>query len=86
MKLYYVNIYQHWLKQKVQNKCIAVKWIPSIKTLADGFTKILFTECHSVFVKLLNMVNLSNQKTTQITTPEESVSDRGITNFEIDHD
>ena len=47
---------------------------------------MLFTECHFVFVKLLSMVNLSNQEATQVAAPEGSVSDRGIINFEIDHD
>ena len=85
-KLRHVDIYQHWLRQEVQNKRIAVKWTPSAETLADGFTKALSTERHSVFVRLLGMVNLSNQEATQVAAPEGGVSDRGITNFEIDHD
>ena len=32
------------------------------------------------------MVNLSNQKATQVAAPKGNVSDRSITNFEIDHD
>ena len=32
------------------------------------------------------MVDLSNQEATQVAAPEGGVSDRGITNLEIDHD
>ena len=43
-------------------------------------------ECHFVFVKLLNMMNLSNQKITQVATFEENVSNKSITNLKINHD
>ena len=56
------------------------------KTLAKSFMKMLSTEHHSIFVRLLSIMDLLNQEITQVTVPEEDVSDRGITNLEIDHD
>ena len=48
--------------------------------------KTLSTECHFVFVKLLNIMDLLNQKIMQVITPEENVSNKSITNLEINYD
>ena len=74
------------MRQEIQNKCIAVKWIFFAEILADSFMKVLSTECHFVFVRLLGMVDLSNQEVTQVAVFEGDVSDRGIINLEINHD
>ena len=40
-KLRYIDVYQHWLRQEVQDKKINVRWVPIDKMPADGLTKIL---------------------------------------------
>ena len=41
IKLRYIDVYQHWLRQEVQDKKIDVRWVPTDKMPADGLTKIL---------------------------------------------
>jgi len=40
-KLRHIDVYQHWLRQEVQDKKIDVQWVPIDKMPADGLTKIL---------------------------------------------
>ena len=56
LKLQYVDIHQHWLRQKVQKGSITVNWVPITqmprKTMmpADGFTKLLPPNKHNDFM------------------------------------
>ena len=40
-RLRHVDIHQHWLRQEVLAKRIAIKWIPTNEMPADGLTKLL---------------------------------------------
>ena len=73
-KLRHVDIYQHWLRQEVQSKRIAVKWTSSADTLADGFTKALPTQRHRQFINQLGLIEL-NHDTTKSVDHEKNVSD-----------
>ena len=55
IKLRHVNIYRHWLRQKVQNGVISIKWTSNIDILADELTKILSSQRHKEFVKLIDL-------------------------------
>ena len=40
-KLRHINVYQHWLRQEVQDKKIDIQWVSTAKMPADGLIKIL---------------------------------------------
>jgi hypothetical protein len=50
IKLRYVNIYNHWLRQKVQNKTISVNYTPFAQMIADGLTKALSSTKWQIFL------------------------------------
>ena len=60
-KLRHVDIHQHWLFREVQQGRIAVQWLPIAEMPADGLTKSLPSQRQSVFVKHLNLVDISSQ-------------------------
>ena len=60
-KLRHVDIHQHWLRREVQQGRIAVQWLPIAEMPADGLTKFLPSQRQSVFVKHLNLVDISSQ-------------------------
>ena len=55
-KLRHIDIYQHWLRERVQSGHIKVSWISTNKMIADGMTKALTKQKHKNFVQLLNLV------------------------------
>ena len=55
IKLRHVDIHRHWLRQEVQNEAISIKWTSSTDILADGLTKILSSQRHKEFVKLIDL-------------------------------
>jgi hypothetical protein len=57
-KLRHVNIYNHWLRQKVQNKTISVNYTPFAQMMADGLTKALLSTKWQTF---LNQIEFSNR-------------------------
>ena len=57
-KLWYINVHQHWLRQKIQNKKINVQWVSIAKMPADGLTKILPRQKHEAWIKQLNLVDI----------------------------
>lgn len=59
-KLKHVDIYQHWLRERVQKKEFKVSWIPTTEMSADGMTKSLGRQNHIKFVNMLNLVNQSD--------------------------
>ncbi|KAF5183470.1 Reverse transcriptase family protein, partial [Thalictrum thalictroides] len=65
-KLKHVDIHQLWLRQEFQFGKIKVEWVPTAEMVADGFTKELSPQKHSVFVRQLGMEDirsrLQNQK------------------------
>ncbi|KAI0998917.1 hypothetical protein K3495_g9279 [Podosphaera aphanis] len=61
-RLKHVDIYQHWLKERVQNKQAKVSWISTNKMVADGMTKSLSRPKHMKFVHLLNLVRISQKQ------------------------
>lgn len=54
-KLRHVDVHRHWLGQEVRNQKIKVKWIPTNRILADGFTKGLPPQKHKDFVALIGL-------------------------------
>jgi hypothetical protein len=56
-KLQYVNIYNHWLHQKVQNKTISVNYTPFAQMITDGLTKALSSTKWQIF---LNQMGFSD--------------------------
>jgi hypothetical protein len=59
-KLRHVDIHQHWVRQEVQAKRIAVEWVSTTDMAADGLTKLLPRLKHANFVKLLGMEDMSH--------------------------
>lgn len=57
-RLKHVDIHQCWLRQEVQEGRISVDWVESNKMIADGFTKILPSQRHKIFVEQMNLVNV----------------------------
>ena len=57
-KLRHINVYQHWLRQEVQDKKIDVQWVPTAKMPANGLTKILPRQKHEAWIKQLNLVDI----------------------------
>ena len=54
IKLRHVDIHRHWLRQKIQNETVNIKWILNINILADELIKILLLQRHKKFVKLID--------------------------------
>jgi hypothetical protein len=57
-KLRHVDVHQHWLRQEVQAKNVAVTWIPTSAMPADGLTKRLSIQQHRKFVQQLGMIDI----------------------------
>jgi hypothetical protein len=60
-RLRHVDIHNHWLREKVQNKEINVRWIDTDSMPADGLTKPLSTEKHIRFVEQLGLVDIAHR-------------------------
>jgi len=61
-RLRHVDIQQHWLREAHQRKDIITKWVPSKDMAADGLTKPLPPQRHSVWVRdVLNMRDISGR-------------------------
>ena len=55
IKFRHVDIHRHWLRQKTMNEQIDLTWIFITIIIIDELTKILFTQKHETFMKLLKM-------------------------------
>lgn len=65
-RLKHVDIYQHWLRERVQAKEVKVSWISTNEMTADGMTKSLSRQRHVRFISLLNLVPVcANQDLTK---------------------
>jgi hypothetical protein len=60
-KLRHVDIHQHWLRQEVQAKRVAIQWVSTNDMPADGLTKPLTRQKHERFVRLLGLVDIKNE-------------------------
>ena len=63
-KLRHVDISQHWLRERVQNGDIHVKWVPTSDMAADGFTKALPRQKQEGFVRQLGLVDIGGRLPT----------------------
>jgi len=54
--LRHVDIHNHWLRQEHKEGNLDFDWIPTANMPADGLTKLLPSQKHASFIKLLNMV------------------------------
>ncbi|KAK9444035.1 fungal specific transcription factor [Metarhizium brunneum] len=57
-QLRHVDIYQHWLRQQVQNNRINVRWVESKDMIADGMTKSLPKVRHIKFLRQLRIEDI----------------------------
>ena len=57
-KLRHVDIHQHWLRERVQDKAFNIEKRSTNKIIADGLTKPLSHQKHEHFVHLLGMTDL----------------------------
>ena len=60
-RLRHIDIRNHWLREKVQNKEINVRWVVTDDMTSDGFTKPLPGDKHARFMKQLGLVDISHQ-------------------------
>ncbi|KID78684.1 polyprotein [Metarhizium guizhouense ARSEF 977] len=60
-QLRHVDIYQHWLRQEVQNSRIKVRWVESKDMVADGMTKALPKVRHIEFLRQLQIEDIRNR-------------------------
>ena len=60
-QLRHVDIYQHWLRQQVQNSRIKVRWVESKDMVADGMTKALPKVRHNEFLRQLQIEDIRNR-------------------------
>ena len=60
-KLRHIDISQHWLRERVQNGDIHVKWVETSKMIADGLTKLMPPQKHQQFVRMLGLVDIKNR-------------------------
>jgi transposase InsO family protein len=54
-QLKHVDVYNHWLRQEVQNRRVSIRWVPTSQMPADGFTKPLPFQRHKEFIQALNL-------------------------------
>lgn len=59
-KLRHVDIYQHWLRESVKLKEIKVSYVNTNNMIVDRMTKSFGKQKHSMFLGLLNLVNLED--------------------------
>jgi hypothetical protein len=60
-QLRHVDIYQHWLRQQVQNSQIKVRWVESKDMVADGMTKALPKVRHTEFLRQLRIEDIRSR-------------------------
>jgi hypothetical protein len=60
-QLRHVDIYQHWLRQEVQNGRIKVRWVESKDMVADGMTKALPKVRHTEFLRQLQIEDIRSR-------------------------
>jgi hypothetical protein len=56
IKLRHVDIYKHWLRQKITNDQIIIEWVSFTKILTDELTKNLSSQQHKKFLSLLELI------------------------------
>ena len=59
-RLKHVDIRQHWLRQEVQAKRLAIEYLPSSEMPADGLTKALSVQKFRIFVQQLGLVDIKD--------------------------
>jgi uncharacterized protein YacL (UPF0231 family) len=60
-KLRHVDIHNHWLRQEVRDRRIAVEHVSTKKMIANGLTKALSKGEFNEFLQQVNLVNIANQ-------------------------
>ncbi|KAI0998965.1 hypothetical protein K3495_g9229 [Podosphaera aphanis] len=72
-KLKHVDIYKHWLRERVQSEQIKVSWVGTNNMVADGMTKVLNKQKHENFFRLLNLVEKDIQQDSTTNLNPEGV-------------
>ena len=58
-KLCHVDIHQHWLRERIQDRIFNIEHLSMNEILADDLMKSLLCQKHENFMQLLKMLNLS---------------------------
>ena len=58
IRLKHIDVHRHWLIQKVRKQKINIRWTPTAKILADGFTKPLPPQKHEEFLRLIGLCEM----------------------------
>ncbi len=80
-KLRHVDIYHHWLREKVQEGEIDIEHVPTGEMIADGLTKPLPRQKHEAFVRQLNLTKPpmhENQVTAAISASPNQINDAAL--------
>ncbi len=56
-KLRYIDIAQCWLRKSIQRNILKVTYLLTTQMIADEMTKLLSSQKHKEFIKLLRLVN-----------------------------
>lgn len=57
IKLWHVNIHVQWLRQKVQQQTIQIKWVSTKNMIANNFIKALTMAKYKAFIDLIGVKN-----------------------------
>ena len=71
IKLRHVNIHRHWLRQKIQKSTIIIQWIFTVNILTNDFTKILSSQKHKKFLKLIDLQSIQFSKNSKESSKEK---------------
>ena len=61
MKLRYIDIHNHWLRQEAARKRIRIVYTLTDDMMADGLTKVLLYEAHKRFVQQIGLVDIEGR-------------------------
>lgn len=80
IKFHHIDIYTHWLWQKVQQKTINICWVLTKKIVADGFIKALSARKQKCF---MNITGIENKKIFWLLLKKKKTSKMLFSNVEL---
>ena len=61
IRLRHVDIHNHWLKQQHQREQLILNWVSTVKMSTDDLTKTLFKQKHEDFVRMIDLIDISDK-------------------------
>ena len=61
IRLRHVDIHNHWLRQQHQREQLFFSWVFTAEMPADGLTKALFRQKHEDFVRMIDLIDISDK-------------------------